>query len=82
MVKPGDDGAPKVFANALSDVAPATFAKALQKGSKFIYKTFHEDPEISAFEARHHIQTIRRWQQNARYQRLQMASGAPNTGPA
>ena len=80
-VKLGDDGAPIVFAKALSDVSPTIFAKALQKASKFIFNLFHEDLEISVSAARF---ISKRFAGAARreYKRLQMASGAPNTGPA
>ena len=81
LVKPGDDGAPLVFANALSGVTPALFAEALPRASKYIFDIFCEDAEISADEAR---LVSERFEEAARceYMRLGVASGATNTGSA
>ena len=71
LVRPGDDGAPLVFASALSGVAPASFAEALQRATSHIFLVIHEDAEVSAYEAR---LVSKRFEVAARreYERLQM----------
>jgi hypothetical protein len=79
LVKPGDDGAPLVFANALSGVTPALFDEALQRAENHIFLAYREWPEISEREAR---LVSKRFEEAARreYERLQMVSGPTNTG--
>jgi hypothetical protein len=81
MVRPGDDGAPLVFANALSGVAPASFAEALQHAMDYTFLIIHEGAEVSEYEAR---LVSKRFEEAARreYERLQMVGGVTNTGTA
>ena len=79
LVKPGDDGAPLVFANALSSVTSSLFAEALQHAENYIYLAYREWPEISEREARIGSKDFEEVARRE-YQRLQMVSGATNTG--
>ena len=76
LVKPGDDGAPLVFANALSGVPPASFAEALQRAEKYIFLAYREWPEISECEARLVSKKFEEAARREYQERLRVASGA------
>jgi hypothetical protein len=81
LVKPGDDGAPLVFAKTLSGVNPNLFTEALKQATKYIFMIFREDARVSARVAR---LVSERFQKAAgrEYERLQLASAAGSTGTA
>ena len=83
LVKPGDDGAPLVFANALSGVAPALFAEALQHAENYIFLALPRNGRRLANARRGLVpKRFRGSSRREQLQELQMVSGATNTGKA